>query len=107
MSAASPPGSERPGTAAVGSYPTDISPYGCMDMAANVHEWCNDIYDANYYKVSPSSNPRGPETGGLYVARGGNFVVGYSDGNPARCAKRYGWEPGTRSRGLGFRVAMD
>jgi len=41
----------------VGSYPSGASPYGCMDMAGNVMQYCADLFDANYYKFSPSHNP--------------------------------------------------
>lgn len=30
----------------VGAYPTDCSPYGILDMAANAKEWCSDLYSA-------------------------------------------------------------
>jgi len=47
-------------TSPVGSYPEGASHYGLMDMAGNVWEWCFDVYDNNYYAVSPYKNPSGP-----------------------------------------------
>src|SRR6202162_1458780 len=32
--------------------------YGLCDIGANVHEWCADWFDADYYRVSPEQNPR-------------------------------------------------
>jgi len=58
-------------TSPVGSFPQGASPYGVMDMAGNVWEWCADWYDKNYYKKSPSRNPTGPSSGSLRVLRGG------------------------------------
>jgi formylglycine-generating enzyme required for sulfatase activity len=67
-------------TTRVGSYPSGASPYGAMDMAGNVAEWVNDWYDANYYPVSPGSNPPGPAEGIYRVTRGGSWVyIGFGD----------------------------
>ena len=35
--------------------------FGLYDICDNVHEWCSDWYDPNYYAISPDRNPRGPE----------------------------------------------
>ena len=49
-------------TKPVGSYPRGASPYGALDMAGNVWQWCSDYYRADYYSSSPSNNPPGPNT---------------------------------------------
>ena len=61
------------GTAPVGSYPSSASPYGVMDMAGNVWEWCADWYDKQYYRDCPSTNPQGPANGDNRVLRGGSW----------------------------------
>ena len=60
---------------AVGSYPDGASPYGVLDLAGNVYEWVEDVYDPNFYSVSPYENPTGPadEEGRWRIARGGSF----------------------------------
>ncbi|HPH98311.1 MAG TPA: formylglycine-generating enzyme family protein [Anaerolineaceae bacterium] len=60
-------------TTEVGSYPAGASPYGLMDMAGNVWEWVSDWYGEDYYSVSPSSNPQGPESGTHKLLRGGGW----------------------------------
>ncbi len=58
---------------AVGSFPSGASPFGVLDMAGNVWEWCSDVYDSKYYSVSPAANPTGPESGSIHVLRGGSW----------------------------------
>ena len=45
--------------------------FGLYDMCQNVHEWCGDWFEADYYAGSPERNPRGPETGERRGSRGG------------------------------------
>jgi len=64
-------------TASVGARPAGITPYGCMDMAGNVWEWCADWYDPAYYVDSPHRNPAGAPFGSLRVLRGGSWRWDY------------------------------
>jgi len=90
-------------TTPVDNYPAGASPYGVLDMAGNVWEWVNDWYQADYYSVSPDSNPPGPVTGEYRVLRGGSWNGG--DFN-VRSAKRNYYHPGSSvSHGIGFRCA--
>ncbi len=89
-------------TSPVGSFPAGASPYGVMDMAGNVWEWCSDWYDAGYYSVSPDHNPQGPSSGDFRVYRSGSWG---SDAKELRCAFRVWLAPSSRNCFLGFRVA--
>lgn len=90
-------------TSPVGSFPAGASPYGVMDMAGNVLEWCSDWYDAGYYSVSPDSNPHGPVSGDFRVNRSGGWG---SDTKELRCSFRAYLAPPSRNCFLGFRVAF-
>ncbi len=61
-------------TSQMGNYPYGVSPHGIFDMGGNVYEWVNDKYQADYYSVSPPSNPTGPVYGSDYVIRGAGWV---------------------------------
>lgn len=76
------PGPARP--AKVGSYPADVSVYGCTDMAGCVREWTASAFDAD-----------------LLVVRGGSWQ---DDEDDLRLASRAGFEPGLRHENVGFRL---
>ena len=62
----------RLGTSEVGSYPSDMSPYGAFDMAGNVSEYLLDMYEG-YYELSAEGDPI-PTSDGIHVdARGGSY----------------------------------
>jgi len=76
--------------------------FGLHDMLGNVWEWCWDVYDEGYYKLSPSQDPRGPFEVARRVIRGGSW-----DDFPRYCRSsfRSRYVPVHRSNYLGFRVA--
>ena len=84
----------------VGSKPSGVSPYGAVDMSANITEWVADSYDANYYEISPPTNPLGPGFGAHRALRGGAF--GWSAEN-IRASRRDCFEPDYLDDTTGFR----
>ena len=90
-------------TLPVDEFPLGRSPYGVWDMSGNAQEWCEDHYDEDYYKFSPSTNPRGPEGGQERVMRGGFFA----ENRPGVRTTHRGSAPETTTReNIGFRLAM-
>ncbi|MEJ2406489.1 MAG: SUMF1/EgtB/PvdO family nonheme iron enzyme [Candidatus Thiodiazotropha sp.] len=81
-------------TTAVGLYPQGTSPYGVMDMAGNVSEWCLNKYDdLEETAIDVSRDVR--------VLRGGAWV---NLPELARAALRFRLRPDLRHDGWGFRV---
>jgi len=92
------------GTTPVGTFPEGASPYGCLDMAGNVWEWCSDWYDPDYYKKSLPLNPQGAATGDSRVFRGGGWFDDVTTG--CRCAFRVGNDPKSSTYLYGFRACF-
>jgi formylglycine-generating enzyme required for sulfatase activity len=90
------------GTAPVSSYPEGKSPDGILDMSGNVLEWCADWYGAEYYKMAPDSDPRGPESGESHILRGGTWFDNIDDF--FRCTDRSWHDPALWYLGGGFRL---
>jgi len=78
--------------------------FGLYNICDNVHEWCSDWYDPNYYAASPERNPRGPEKGQRKSSRGGSWRHHVK---MSRCSARSSIPPEFQYADYGFRVACN
>jgi len=76
-------------TAPVGRYPAGASPYGCLDLAGNVWEWCDSWYD----------NKKDTR-----VVRGGGWVT--NDPDYFRATYRRSYAPTNWGLNRGFRCVL-
>jgi sulfatase modifying factor 1 len=76
--------------------------FGLFNIGDNVHEWCSDWYDPNYYAVSPERNPRGPAETKRKSSRGGSWRHHIK---VARCSARSSIPPEFQYADYGFRLA--
>jgi formylglycine-generating enzyme required for sulfatase activity len=69
----------RPGSAgtpvAVGSYPQGASPFGCLDMAGNVWEWCSSKYQPYPYDAADGREASAGRED--RVLRGGSLISSF------------------------------
>ncbi len=85
-------------TSAVGCFPWGAGPYGCLDMAGNVWEWCATQWEDNYKNYKNNNDAEGEIP---RVLRGGAFHL---DGWNLRCASRDWNYPNSVYWSWGFRV---
>jgi formylglycine-generating enzyme required for sulfatase activity len=92
------------GNDAVGIRPAGASPYGLLDTGGNMWEFCEDWWDAAYFKSSPKQDPAGPRTGRARVVKGGSW-----DSRPTvlSASSRNFAYTGYREGDFGFRCAAD
>jgi serine/threonine-protein kinase len=95
-------GNKDGGTMPVDAHPEGASPYGVLDMAGNVWEWCEDYDDAGFYEDGPPNNPRNEQPGERLVMRGGSYMFGPQ---ALRTYARTSFEAHYRFAGGGFRCA--
>ena len=90
-------------TAPVGSFQPNS--FGLYDMHGNACEWCQDVYDEEWYASSPETDPLRRGSSGVHVFRGGSFDnwVGF-----LRSADRYSSHSSDlRTDWAGFRVVRE
>jgi formylglycine-generating enzyme required for sulfatase activity/serine/threonine protein kinase len=89
-------------TSPAGTFTTGASWTGAIDLLGNVWEWVNDWHGDATYSESTSSNPVGPSTGDLRVARGAAWM---NESDVHYSANRARGFPAAAYNGFGFRCA--
>ncbi len=92
--------------AAVGIYTKGANPYGIMDQAGNVWEWCRDAWDTSAYtNRHDEKNPIGTRGNHkIRVVRGGSWQ---DSPEHLRSAFRDRWPTDSRTSYIGFRCVLD
>lgn len=77
--------------------------FGLYGIAANIHEWCANWHDRDFYERAPAVNPVGPEEGRRRASRGGAWRHALTLN---RTAARSSLDPSLRYTDYGFRLAQ-
>jgi formylglycine-generating enzyme required for sulfatase activity len=77
--------------------------WGLYDMSGNVWEWAGDWHDSSYYKNSPSTDPKGANSGDYRSLRGGSWN---NNARYSRLSYRNSYDPDGRYYGCGFRLLL-
>lgn len=100
------PSSDRGFLFVVGSSPTGVSPYGCMDLLGNAREWCSSACMA--YPYNAADGRENPPKDDERVIRGGQGSSFRGDDPSAYGSQRVTYRgrqhSGTGYFGTGFRV---
>jgi formylglycine-generating enzyme required for sulfatase activity len=88
--------------APVGTHPGDVSPFGLLDMAGNVLEWCSDW--AAPYQSGFEVSPTGASQGSSRVMRGGCWVY---QAQSLPVTTRWFSVPHQKVSFAGFRMVVD
>ncbi|MEE3663752.1 SUMF1/EgtB/PvdO family nonheme iron enzyme [Brenneria sp. g21c3] len=88
----------------VDQFPENISPFGCIQMAGNLYEWCSDYFHTDtpqqrfidFYQETRVSRRR--------VLKGGAWTT---DASRLRAAARWSYTPDLRDNIIGFRIVQD
>ncbi|QPJ61091.1 MAG: formylglycine-generating enzyme family protein [Candidatus Nitronauta litoralis] len=92
-----------PFTGPVDYFESGASPFGLLNTAGNVWEWCLDWYDKDYYQVSPELDPQGPDKKRMKVIRGGSWVNTIDDISLTRRGRNF---PHIKNSLYGFRIVV-
>ena len=86
---------------------------GLYDVLGNVREWCQDWYNSDYYRESPSVNPQGPLSSGRdFIERNGkSYRVTRGGSWRYRAFCHRVWDrgcddPDNRDNNIGFRLVL-
>ena len=89
-------------TSPVGKFKPNA--FGLYDMLGNAWQLCADCYDSDYYRNSPTDDPKGPDNGFYRVCRGGSW---FSGPEVACSAVRGLIAPSVGDYNTGFRVVRE
>jgi len=93
-------------TTRVGAYPKGMSPYGLVDCAGNVYDWCADAWDSSWLKKIENGKTlnTSENRASSYSVRGGNFN---NNDKYVRSAYRNNIYPDWCLYYIGFRPSQD